>query len=79
MRGLPTELISQGATTVNFLRQFGGAVGVSLVGSVLEWRLAALPGDPVRAFHEAFVMFGLITAAAIAAAWRMDAPSARAA
>jgi EmrB/QacA subfamily drug resistance transporter len=72
MRGLPTELISQGATTINFLRQFGGAVGVSLVGAVLDWRLQALPGDPVRAFHEAFVMFGLITAVAITAAWRMD-------
>jgi EmrB/QacA subfamily drug resistance transporter len=76
MRGLPLELISQGATTINFLRQLGGAVGVSLVGSVLDWRLRDLPGDPVRAFHEAFVLFGLLTAAAIMAAWRMDAAPA---
>ncbi len=72
MRGLPTELISQGATTVNFLRQLGGAVGVSLVGSVLEWRLQSWPAEPVRAFHETFVLLGLITAAAILAAWRME-------
>jgi len=72
MRGLPTELISHGATTVNFMRQLGGAVGVSLVGSVLEWRLQALPGDALRAFHETFVLLGTITALAIVAAWRME-------
>lgn len=36
MRGLPVVLISQGSSTINFLRQLGGAVGISLVGIVLE-------------------------------------------
>ena len=26
-------------------------------------------GDPIRAFHEAFVLLGVITGGAIAAAW----------
>ncbi|HJW10417.1 MAG TPA: DHA2 family efflux MFS transporter permease subunit, partial [Albitalea sp.] len=44
MRGLPPTLISQGSSTVNFLRQLGGAVGVNLVGIVLEWRLRSHAG-----------------------------------
>ena len=71
MRGLPDELISQGASTINFMRQLGGAVGISLVGIVLEWRLQARHDDPVRAFHETFVLVGVITACAVLAASRM--------
>ena len=44
MRGLPNRSISHGSSTINFLRQLGGAVGISLVGNVLEWRLQAAPG-----------------------------------
>ena len=75
MRGLPDELISQGASTINFMRQLGGAVGISLVGIVLEWRLQARHDDPVRAFHETFVLIGLITAAAVIAALQMRVPA----
>ena len=71
MRGLPEELISQGASTINFMRQLGGAVGISLVGIVLEWRLQARHDDPVRAFHETFVLIGVITACAVIAALQM--------
>jgi EmrB/QacA subfamily drug resistance transporter len=71
MRGLPDELISQGASTINFMRQLGGAVGISLVGIVLEWRLQARHDDPVRAFHETFVLIGAITACAVLAALQM--------
>jgi EmrB/QacA subfamily drug resistance transporter len=74
MRGLPAELISQGASTINFMRQLGGAVGISLVGIVLEWRLQARHDDPVRAFHETFVLIGFITACAVLAALRMTPP-----
>ena len=73
MRGLPAELISHGASTVNFMRQLGGAVGISLVGIVLEWRMQSQPEDPVRAFHETFVLVGCITALAVLAALRMGA------
>ena len=71
MRGLPEELISQGASTINFLRQLGGAVGISLVGIVLEWRLQAQPANPMRAFHETFALIGFITACSVLAALRM--------
>lgn len=76
MRGLPDALIAQGSSSINFLRQLGGAVGVSLAGIVLEWRLQDHPADPLRAFHETFVMLGLITACAMVAAWRMTPRSA---
>ena len=71
MRSLPDDLISHGASTINFLRQLGGAVGISLVGIVLEWRLQALPADPMRAFHETFTLVGCITACSVLAALRM--------
>lgn len=71
MRGLPVALISQGSSTINFLRQLGGAVGISLVGIVLEWRLQVHPADALRAFHETFVLIGLITGAAVLAAVQM--------
>ena len=71
MRGLPEGFIACGASTINFMRQLGGAVGISLVGIVLEWRLQAQPADPVHAFHETFVLVGTITACAVVAALRM--------
>jgi EmrB/QacA subfamily drug resistance transporter len=77
MQGVPNVLISQGSSTINFLRQLGGAVGISLVGAVLEWRLQARADDPLRAFHETFALVGAITAAAMVAAWKMQPQPAR--
>ena len=71
--GCRIGLISQGSSTINFLRQLGGAVGISLVGIVLEWRLQAEQAQPLRAFHETFALIGVITACAVIAAWRMGA------
>jgi EmrB/QacA subfamily drug resistance transporter len=71
MRGLPQSLISHGSSTINFMRQLGGAVGISLVGSMLEWRMQTESGHPLRAFHETFALVGIITACAVAAAVRM--------
>jgi hypothetical protein len=52
-------------------------VGISLVGIVLEWRLQALPGNPMRAFHETFLLVGCITGLSVLAALRMkpEAPA----
>lgn len=90
MRGLPLGLISHGSSSINFLRQLGGAVGVSLVGIFLEWRLqapaaslrnvataataAAAATDPA-AFHQTFALLAGVTTLAIAAAWRMRMPT----
>ena len=81
MRGVDRDLIAQGASTINFLRQLGGAIGVSLVGIVLEWRLAVhhsgltsaagSPADRIRAFDETFLFVAAVCAIAVLAAWRM--------
>ncbi len=68
MHGLPDIFISQGSSTINFLRQLGGAVGVGLVGNVLEWRLRTHPTSALAAYHETFALVGAITACAVVAA-----------
>jgi hypothetical protein len=40
LKPLPLELIAHGAGAVNFLRQFGGALGVNLISIVLQNRTA---------------------------------------
>jgi len=71
MQGVSNALIAQGSSTINFLRQLGGAVGIGLVGNVLEWRLRTHAAQPIAAFHETFALVGAITACATVAAWRM--------
>lgn len=80
MRGLHKDLIPQGSSAINFLRTLGGAVGVSVCGIVLEWRLAA-HGDslsnpassPARlaAFNESFALLAVLCGLALAAAWQL--------
>ena len=82
LRPLHESLLSQGSSTINFLRMLGGAIGVSLCGIVLEWRLAA-HGDslsnplssPARlaAFNESFFMLAALCALALLAAWQLRA------
>lgn len=79
IRRLPMVNISHGSSAINFLRQLGGAVGVSLAGIVLEWRLQVHADAPLRAFHETFILLGGICALAIVAGWRMQAPGGPAA
>ena len=83
MRGVDRSLIAQGASTINFMRQLGGAIGVSLVGIVLEWRLASHRSgaanaasdiaERIQAFDETFLLVALLCAVAVIAAWRMVA------
>ena len=85
MRGIGKELISQGSSAVNFMRMLGGAIGVSLCGILIEWRLdahgdslATAATSPARlaAFNEVFLMLAAVCALAIVAAWqlRQDKP-----
>jgi EmrB/QacA subfamily drug resistance transporter len=86
MRGLDKLLLSQGASTINFVRMLGGATGVSLCAIVLEWRLAA-HGDsltvaatsPARlaAFNESFLMLAALCALALVAAWQLREPGVK--
>jgi len=83
MRGVDFSLIAQGASCVNFLRQLGGAIGVSLAGVGLQWRLsshgAALrehgdvlaTGARIHAFDETFLAVAAVMAVAVLAAWRI--------
>ncbi len=82
MAGLEPRLISQASSAINFLRMLGGAVGVSLCGIVLEWRIAAhgdnlsRPDSSVArlaAFDETFVLLAGVCALAMLAAWQMRA------
>ena len=80
MRGVETGLIAQGASIINFLRQLGGAIGVSVVGIVLEWRLAVYQGSAsqeasLKAFNETFLLVALFCALAVVAAVRMRSPA----
>ena len=88
LRPLHQHLLSQGSSAINFLRMLGGAIGVSLCGIVLEWRLAA-HGDtlanpassPARlaAFNETFFMLAALCALAMLAAWQLRVSPAAAA
>lgn len=80
MRGLDINLIAQGASTINFVRQLGGAIGIGVVGIVLEWRIAvhesrqALGIDNHRsAFNETFFLVAVLCGIAVLAAWYMRA------
>ncbi len=80
MRSLDKNLITYGASAINFLRMLGGACGVSLCAIVLEWRLA-VHGDSlanaatsparVAAFHEAFWMLAALCVLALVVAWQL--------
>jgi MFS transporter, DHA2 family, multidrug resistance protein len=82
MRGIERDLIAQASSTLSFVRQLGGALGVGVVGIVLEWRLAVHHaslsheaggnfGDQVLAFHETFLLVAALCAVAVVAALRM--------
>lgn len=80
LRRLHKHQISQGSSAINFVRMLGGAIGVSLCGIVLEWRLAAhgdlltraaSSPDRLAAFNEVFMMLATLCALALIAAWRL--------
>jgi MFS family permease len=83
LRGLQAELFIQGASVSNFMRVLGGAVGVSLCGIVLEWRVAA-HGDSLKlaassaqrlaAFDEVFVLLAALCLLAMLVAWKLRTP-----
>lgn len=83
LRPLHESLLSQGSSAISFVRMLGGAIGVSLCGIVLEWRLS-VHGDslvnpvssPARlaAFNESFMMLAALCALAMLAAWQLREP-----
>ena len=79
--GLPPEEVTHAVSMTSFMRQFGGAAGVSMVGIALEWRLRTYGvnlADPsisaarkADAFDELFVGLALVIMLAAIAAWQM--------
>jgi MFS transporter, DHA2 family, multidrug resistance protein len=64
-----TEL-AYASSSVNFVRQLGGAAGVNVLAVLLEWRLGVHgPANGARAFHECFALVTLAFAVAIMPAW----------
>lgn len=84
LRPLHESLLSQGSSAIGFVRMLGGAIGVSLCGIVLEWRLSA-HGDslsnalssPARlaAFNESFFMLAGLCGLALLAARQLREPA----
>lgn len=81
LRSIDFGQIAQGASIINFVRQLGGAIGVTLVGIVLEWRLAVYQGSMaavrdarLHAFNETFLLVAFLCALAVLAALRMRSP-----
>ncbi len=82
MRSVAPDLVAQAASVSNFMRVLGGAMGVSLCGIVLEWRIAA-HGDSLKlaassvqrlsAFNEAFALLASVCFLAALASWRLRA------
>jgi hypothetical protein len=79
MRGLAPSEVPQGASAVSLLRQLGGAVGVSVVGIFLEWRLrvhGTAPEAALLGFRDTFWLVAAFVLLAVAAAWRMGGEDA---
>jgi len=87
MRALELTMVAQGSSTINFVRQLGGAVGVNLIGIFLEWRLhvhgvqtASAANAPAQlpAFHESFAVLAVVIGSAVVAArlMKVDTPAA---
>lgn len=75
MRVLDFSLIAQGASTINFVRQLGGAIGVSMLGIVLEWRIAVHESRQAlgiashrSALNETFFLVAVLCGIAVVAA-----------
>ena len=74
MQAIRPELLTQGTGAINFLRQFGGALGVNLLSLTLEWRSAVHATEvdgATRAFHDSFLALALIFLLAMVPAWMM--------
>ena len=78
LRGLPQPEVAHAASITAFLRQFGGAAGISIVGSVLHWRLLAngQGAEPpeqsapfIHAFEESFWFLAAFSLIAAAIGW----------
>lgn len=72
LQRLSPDLLAQGSSLSNCLRQVGGSLGIGLSAAFLGWRIATLPaGGGAQAFAEAFWGVALLFAIALLLALRM--------
>jgi MFS transporter, DHA2 family, multidrug resistance protein len=76
-RGLPSADLAQAMSINSFTRQLGGAIGISALGIVLEWRLAVHQANGesgmLTAFSETFLGLAVFSSlAAVAAAFMTE-------
>jgi EmrB/QacA subfamily drug resistance transporter len=70
VQALDERYIAYAASSVNFVRQLGGAIGVNLLAVLLEWRLGVHgTAGAATAFQECFWVVTIAFVAATAAAW----------
>ncbi|MCC6473923.1 MAG: DHA2 family efflux MFS transporter permease subunit [Burkholderiales bacterium] len=69
VRGLASRDLSMAFSMNNFIRQLGGAVGVSAAGALIDWRLEAHSGGAVAAFRDCFLVLAALCMPALVAAW----------
>lgn len=72
LRLLPYGHEAAGSASINFFRQLGGALGVSLLALFLETRDRQLDGSHgIQPLQEGFFLIGFIYLLALVPAWRM--------
>ena len=70
VQALDESYIAYASSSVNFIRQLGGTIGVNLLAVLLEWRLGVHgSAGAVTAFQECFWVVTIAFVAATAAAW----------
>ncbi len=70
VQALDDQYIAYAASSANFVRQLGGAIGVNLLAVLLEWRLNVHgSANAVSAFQECFWVVTMAFGAALLPAW----------
>jgi len=70
---LESQELGAGSSTLNFMRQLGGAFGVNLVALTVEFGEHASGMPTINAFHSAWWLVALFVAVAAIPVWRMRA------
>ena len=68
LRCLPRELVTQGASSIPFLRQLGGAFGVSVISVILDYR-TSYHADMFLAFHDTFTVIAAVFLITLIPTW----------
>jgi len=68
---LEAQELGAGSSTLNFMRQLGGAFGVNLVALTIEFGEHSAGMPTINAFHWAWWLVAVFVAVAAVPVWRM--------